>query len=73
MMAVIPKVSEDLRIAVPTVPVFPSDYKIVTGTAAVVTSTVKSSLAEGWIPQGAVSGVSSTLYAQAMVKYPGGG
>ena len=69
-MAVIPDVTYGPKVAVPVIEVIPSDYQVITGTSAVLVATaVKAQMALGWVPLGAVSGISTTLYAQAMVKY----
>ena len=69
-MAVIPEVTYGPKVAVPVIEVIPTDYKVVTAASNTALATaVKAQMALGWVPLGAVSGVSSSLYAQAMVLY----
>jgi len=69
-MAVIPEVTYGPKVAVPVIDVIPSDYQVVTAASSTALATaVKAQMALGWVALGAVSGISTTLYAQAMVKY----
>jgi len=69
-MSIIYKVAHPPLEAVPTCVIQPTDYKVVTATtAALLTTAVKAQFTDGWCPWGGVMGISTTLYAQAMVKY----
>jgi len=70
MPTVIPEVTYGPRVAVPVIEVLPAEYKVITATtAALITTGVMTQIAAGWTPLGGVMGISTSLYAQALVKY----
>ena len=69
-MPTIPEIRDGPKVAVPTADIPATDYKISYATTytALVTA-VKADMALGWQPIGGVAGITSAIWAQAMVKY----